>query len=130
MFIQRVESSPCNERGNGQVSHLLLGAGDFGSRTLTVTWVECAPGSQQELHAHRISEQAYVIVEGSGRMIVGDEEQEVNTGTLVFIPPGQPHAIRNTGNERLMYVSATSPPFPVDHRDGSTWLPSERSVPG
>jgi mannose-6-phosphate isomerase-like protein (cupin superfamily) len=130
MFVQRVDDSPRNERGDGQVSHLLLGGGDFGSRNLSVTWVECAPGSQQELHAHRASEQAYVIVAGRGRMIGDEEERDVEPGMLVFIPPGEPHAIKNPGPERLIYVSATAPPFPLEQRSASEWVPSEASLPG
>lgn len=127
MWRRRVADSPRNERG-GQVSHLLLAGGDFGSRHLSVTWVECAPGSQQEMHAHRSSEQTYVIIDGRGEMIVGEEHEEIGRGTLVLIPPGQPHAIRNIADRPLVYVSATSPPFPVERQDKTTWLPSERSL--
>jgi mannose-6-phosphate isomerase-like protein (cupin superfamily) len=121
----RVGECPRNERGDGQVSHLLLAEGQFGSRNLAVTWVEGAPGSQQPVHAHPDSEQAYVIVRGSGRMLLADEEREVGPGTLVFIPPGTPHAIRNNGEEPLVYVSATSPPFPADV-SGTSWEPTYR----
>jgi mannose-6-phosphate isomerase-like protein (cupin superfamily) len=44
-------------------------------------------------------------------MKVGDEEEEVGPGTMVFVPPSTGHAVRNTGTEPLVYVSATSPPF-------------------
>lgn len=128
MFLQRVQTSPRHERGDGQVSNLLLGRGDFGAQNLSVTWVECAPGSQQELHAHRASEQAYVIIEGAGEMIVGEERHRVEAGTLVFIPPGRAHAIKNADAERLVYISAASPPFPVRRPDRSTWVPLERST--
>jgi mannose-6-phosphate isomerase-like protein (cupin superfamily) len=111
MFIQTLEQSPKNHRGEGQISHLLLGPAQFGSRNLAVTWVEGAPGSQQSLHAHPDSEQAYVIVVGRGRMIVDGEERDVHAGTMVLIPPGAAHAIRNPGPEALIYVTATSPPF-------------------
>jgi hypothetical protein len=40
MDIQTLAGSPRNERGGGQVSRLLLAAGQFGSRQLSVTWVE------------------------------------------------------------------------------------------
>jgi len=128
VFSRRIQDSPRNERGGGQVSHLLLGTGDFGSRNLSVTWVECASGSQQQLHAHSTAEQVYVIIEGRGRMLVGGEEQDVEAGTMVFIPPGQPHAIRNDEAQTLIYVSATSPPFPIDARDDASWVPTEQSV--
>jgi mannose-6-phosphate isomerase-like protein (cupin superfamily) len=44
-------------------------------------------------------------------MLVGSEWAEVGEGTLVFVPPGTEHAIRNDGTELLSYVSATAPPF-------------------
>jgi mannose-6-phosphate isomerase-like protein (cupin superfamily) len=101
--------SPRNDRA-GQTSYLLLAGGDFGSRNLAITLVHGEPGSEQPMHAHD-AEQVYVIVEGRGLMRVDDEEQEVGPETLVFIPPGSRHAIRNVGGARLTYVSATSPSF-------------------
>ena len=123
MSFARVGDCPRNERGGGQVSHLLLAEGQFGSRNLAVTWVEGEPDSQQPVHAHPESEQAYVIVRGRGQMIVGDEVSAVEAGTLVFIPPGTTHAIRNDGPGMLVYVSATSPPFQAELQDG-TWRPA------
>ena len=110
MFTQRVADSPQNVRG-GQVSYLLLTKGQFGSKNLMITWVEGEPKSEQPVDAHAGHEQVYVIVRRCGLMRVGDEQQEVVAGTLVFVPPDTPHAIRNTGEEPLAYVSATSPPI-------------------
>lgn len=104
------KGSPRNER-NGQVSYLLLSPGQFGSTRMAVTLVEGSPGSEQPMHSHPEGEQVYVIVAGNGLMRVDDEEQSVGPGTLVFIPPGANHAIRNVGRNQLTYVSATSPPF-------------------
>jgi mannose-6-phosphate isomerase-like protein (cupin superfamily) len=122
MDVQMLASSPRNERGAGQVSHLLLAEGQFGAQRLCVTWVECQPGSQQALHRHSVQEQAYVIIGGQGQMLVGSEERAVDEGTMVFIPPGAEHAIRNTGSELLVYVSATSPPFAAAI-SGQRWEP-------
>ena len=116
MHTQALETSPRNHRG-GQVSYLLLTQGQFGSRHLSITCVEGAPGSEQSVHAHPNNEQVYVIVRGRGLMKVGDEEQQVRAGELVFVPPGTGHAILNTGDEPLVYVSATSPPFELPTQD-------------
>ena len=124
MFTCRREDSAINARGRGQTSYLLLGEGDFGSAKLAITWVECEPGSEQTLHTHASAEQVYVIVKGAGTMLVGDQEQAVEEGTMIFIPPGTPHAIRAPGASALAYVSATSPPFPAV-RDGAAWTPLE-----
>ena len=50
MNIQTLDQSPQNHRG-GQVSHLLLASGQFGSENLAVTWVEGEPGSEQAVHS-------------------------------------------------------------------------------
>jgi mannose-6-phosphate isomerase-like protein (cupin superfamily) len=116
VYTQTVADSPQNARG-GQVSYLLLTKGQFGSQNLSITWVEGAPNSEQLMHAHPENEQVYVIVRGRGLMKVGDEEQEVVAGTLVFVPPQTGHRIRNTGYEPLVYVSATAPPFELSALD-------------
>ncbi len=110
MHTQTLEESPRNPRG-GQISYLLLTKGQFGSSNLSITWVEGAPGSEQPVHAHPDNEQVYVIVRGRAMMKAGEEEREVGPGTLVFIPPRTDHAIHNIGDESLLYVSATAPPF-------------------
>jgi mannose-6-phosphate isomerase-like protein (cupin superfamily) len=129
MFVRACAEAPVNERGNGQTSYLLLAGGDFGSSRLAVTWVEALPGSQQPIHAHAASEQVYVIVSGRGVMIVGDEERQVEAGVIVFIPPRTGHAIKNIGEEALVYVSASSPPFPAEV-NGGRWTPQEQSASG
>ncbi len=113
MNINALDQSPQNHRG-GQVSHLLLAQGQFGVENLNVTWVEGEPGSEQAVHSHEGREQVYVIVQGRGAMRVGDEVEEVAAGSLIFVPPGTAHSIKNIGEEKLVYVSSTSPPFEVD----------------
>jgi len=113
MHSQSLDNAPVNERG-GQKSHLLLGREQFGAKNLAATWVDCAPGSMQAVHGHPDNEQIYIIVRGRGVMQVGGEMQEVHEGTLVYIPPGAAHAIKNPSDEPLVFVSATSPPFDTD----------------
>ena len=116
MHYQTLDQSPRNHRGN-QVSYLLLGKGQFGARNLAITWVECEPASEQPSHSHAGNEQAYVIVRGRGLMNVGGESREVESGSVVFVPPNTDHSIRNIGEEPLAYVSATSPPFEMPLAD-------------
>lgn len=110
MQTQHKDRAPVHERG-GQSSFLLLASNQFASRNLAITWVDCPPGSWQPRHQHDAQEQIYVIIRGRGVMTVGDDEQELTEGTLVFVPPGTPHTIRNESDSPMAYVSATSPPF-------------------
>jgi mannose-6-phosphate isomerase-like protein (cupin superfamily) len=110
VHIQTIARAPVNRRG-GQESYLLLGKGQFGAQYLAITWVEGAPGSEQRSHAHERAEQVYVIVRGHGLMRVAGEEESVGPGTMILVPPRTMHSIRNIGEEPLVYISATAPPF-------------------
>ena len=116
MNIQTIDQSPRNHRG-GQVSRLLLAPGQFGAKNLSITWVEGRPGSEQPVHSHPDSEQVYVIVQGRGSMTVGDETREVGPGSAILVPPATGHTICNVGEESLVFVSATSPPFDMPPPD-------------
>ena len=63
-----------------------------------------------------------MIIQGVGAMNVGDETEEVGPGTLVLVPPGTTHSIRNIGDEPLVFVSSTAPPFRVP-AENSPWSP-------
>ena len=52
--------------------------------------------------------------------LVFDETEEVGPGTLVFVPPGASHSIRNIGDEPLVFISPTAPPFRVP-AENSPW---------
>lgn len=109
MLVRRLDEVPVHERHTLK-SHILMDAGELGSRNLCVSWVEVPAGARQEAHSHEDSEQAYVIVRGSGEMTVAGDTQSVSEGDMVFIPPASDHEIHNEGPEELVYVSATSPP--------------------
>jgi mannose-6-phosphate isomerase-like protein (cupin superfamily) len=111
MYVKDLSNAPKREL-EGLVSHILLEEGDAAGGELSITWVDVEPGAQQPPHSHG-PQQVYVITRGSGRMRVGNDEHDVTTGHLVFIPPDTEHGIVNTGNETLTYVSAATPAFPV-----------------
>jgi mannose-6-phosphate isomerase-like protein (cupin superfamily) len=87
-----------------------MDAGELGSRNLVATWVEVPPGAHQTSHSHENAEQIYVVVRGSGTMIVAGDREQVGVGDLVLIPPATDHGIENNGDDDLVYVTAASPP--------------------
>lgn len=97
----------------GLRSHLLLGRDDGPGVDLSVTWVDIEPGAGQVPHDHE-PQQVYVVVAGTGRMRVGENERDLSPGSLAFIPPNTTHGITNTGDEVLSYVSAATPTFDIE----------------
>lgn len=61
-------------------------------------------------HTHRLAEQVYYFIDGTGVALCGDEKHLVGPGFAMFVPPGTLHAVENTGDRDLVFVIATSPP--------------------
>jgi mannose-6-phosphate isomerase-like protein (cupin superfamily) len=99
-------------------SHILMDAGELGSRNMSVTWLEVPAGVEQTLHSHEEAEQVYVIVRGSGSMSVAGDTERVAEGDLVLVPPATDHAIENDGDGALACLSIQSPPVSVDELHG------------
>ena len=52
-----------------------------------VSYVRLAPGAKGVAHRHKRQEEIYVLVSGSARMKVGDDEVELRPFDAVRIPP-------------------------------------------
>lgn len=112
MHVVTLASCKKRERA-GLMSYILLEKSDIGdSLNITITWVELSIGGGQKEHSHE-AQQVYVVTSGTGLMKVGPDTESVGPGSLVFIPPWQPHSLVNTGNTPLIYLSASHPAFDV-----------------
>ena len=95
-------------------SHILMDAGELGSRNLSVNWIEVPAGASEELRSHEEAEQAYVVVLGTGTMSATGDTQELAEGDLVLIPPATDHSVANDGDQVLALLSVQSPAVSAD----------------
>jgi mannose-6-phosphate isomerase-like protein (cupin superfamily) len=72
-------------------------------------------GATTTVHHHPRTEEIYYILEGRGRMQLGDERREVGPGDAIAIPPGMRHAIYNPGPEMLRFLCCCAPGY--EHED-------------
>ncbi|MGO9951072.1 MAG: cupin domain-containing protein [Dissulfurispiraceae bacterium] len=112
MFKRSLAESPKRIR-SGLVSHILLQSGDTPTDNMAIARVEVEPGSNQQPH-HHVPEQVYIIISGNGRIQVGSEIADVQTGDLLYIPSSMEHAVENAGSEKLIYISVTVPAFDIE----------------
>jgi len=67
------------------------------------------PGADNKTHDHDDIEQFYLVMEGAGRVRVGDEERDVSEGEMIFLPAKVPHGFENTTDKPtvLLMIGAT-----------------------
>ena len=73
------------------------------------------PGASTTPHYHPLTEEIYYLLEGRGRMRIGDEMRDVGPGDAIAIPPGAVHTITNTGTETLRFLCCCAPAY--EHSD-------------
>jgi mannose-6-phosphate isomerase-like protein (cupin superfamily) len=118
MLVRRHAEAPVEEWHQLQ-AHILMDAGELGSRNMSVTWIEVPSGADQELHSHEESEQVYIVCRGAGTMTVAGDKQSIGEGDLVLVPPATDHSIANNGDLDLCCASIQSPPVSVSEVFGS-----------
>jgi mannose-6-phosphate isomerase-like protein (cupin superfamily) len=117
MLVRRLSDATVKEF-HRLSSHILMDAGELGSRHMTVTWVEVPSGVSQELHSHEEAEQVYVVVQGTGTLSATGDTEQLEPGDLALIPPASDHTIANEGTEALAILSVQSPAVSVDETFG------------
>ena len=81
MLVRRLADAPVEELHRLR-SHVLMDAGELGSRNMSVTWLEVPAGAEQTLRSHEEAEQVYVVVRGAGTMsVAGDTQQSSRKAT-------------------------------------------------
>ena len=110
MEILKKKDSPWYIRKEGIKSYLLASPITCNTVHLATTLVEIEYGGKQHIHKHE-PEHVYFIIDGIGKMKVGNETETVEVGDCIFIPSNEPHGLENVGKSKLRYFSAASPSF-------------------
>lgn len=84
---------------------------------LSIARARLTPNTSTKLHALSKTIERYIILEGTGEVMLGKEKTTtlVNPGDVVFIPADHPQAIRNTGTNDLLFLVICTPRFNVDN---------------
>ena len=68
------------------------------------------PGQEHAPHVHAGQDKLYLVLEGSGWVRIGDQEEQLSAGDAALAPAGVLHSIRNPGPERLLVMAILAPP--------------------
>ena len=93
----------------GALSKPLVMPETAGSRHLDYRISMYQPMARVALHAHKVQEQVYHVLEGEGLMEIDGKRHVVRRHDVIFLPPGIAHSIANTGLVDLVFLVITSP---------------------
>ena len=71
-------------------------------------------GESTVRHHHKVSEEIYYLVEGTGTMELDGAVAEVAAGDAILIPPGAWHQITASGDGPVRLLCTCSPPCASD----------------
>jgi mannose-6-phosphate isomerase-like protein (cupin superfamily) len=80
-----------------------------GVESMTFCTEEIIQGRKLRVHRHHYHDELIFIHKGMGRFTLGEEEVNVETGSVVFVPKGVWHALENTGKENITMLFSYSP---------------------
>ena len=66
-------------------------------------------GGATQRHHHKLAEEFYFILEGTGEMEIDEETRMVGPGDAILIPPGAWHTI--TAQAELRFLCCCAPPY-------------------
>ena len=84
----------------------------IGAQKLGYNITAVPPGKRAfPLHCHRVNEEMFFILEGSGEVRIGSERHAIRAGDVIACPPSGPdtaHQIINTGTSELRYLAVST----------------------
>lgn len=103
---------------DGSTIRVLLDARLGGAFKQSLAEATLAPGQATRRHYHGVTEEIYVLLEGSGEMEVDGERTSVAPGDAILIPPRAWHQIRAAVEGELRFLCCCAPAY----RDEDTFF--------
>lgn len=74
-----------------------------GAPVYVMRMIEVAPGGHTPRHSHPFEHENF-IVEGKGRVLLGDEWRDVGPGDVALVPGGLEHTYENAGDTTFKFL--------------------------
>jgi mannose-6-phosphate isomerase-like protein (cupin superfamily) len=112
MTILNIATQPPFTTKDGSTIRSILDRANAPVKNQSLAEATVPAGTATQKHYHRLSEEFYFILEGSGSMEIDGEQLDVGPGDAILIPPGAWHTI--TARENLRFLCCCAPPYSHD----------------
>jgi mannose-6-phosphate isomerase-like protein (cupin superfamily) len=114
MEIVRRDSVPAFVAPDKAIIRELAASRNSSAKKQSLAEATIAVGDSVTEHYHKVTEEFYYILSGTGLMKINDEEEQVNPGDTVIILPGMRHKITNNGTVPLVLLACCSPEWTAE----------------
>lgn len=115
MDVKNIDQVPAFTTKDGSEIRELLAHRNSCIRNQSLAEARLPAGASTTPHHHPQTEEIYYVLEGQGRVQLGEEARNVGPGDAIAIPPGTPHHVTNTGRAVLKFLCCCAPPY--EHED-------------
>jgi len=109
MTVNQLERQEPFTTADGSTIRSILDATNAPVANQSLAEARLPVGGATERHYHKVSEELYFILEGTGTMEIDGEEKEVSPGDGILIPPGTWHQI--TALSPLRFLCCCAPVY-------------------
>ena len=86
----------------GAVGRVVIGKAD-GDTNFCMRVFEIEPGGNSAKHSHDFEHEVFVHA-GKGEAWDGEKWNAIGPGSVIYIPGGQEHQLKNAGSDHLVFV--------------------------
>lgn len=98
---------------NGRGEKIRLVDERLGTTAIDLHHNTLAPGGPPgRYHRHAKSDNVYIVMAGTGELVVDGKAHSVTRGQVIFIPAGMPHSLNNPGSEPFEIFEIYAPAGP------------------
>ena len=98
-----VEVRSYTKAGSEGITKRVLIGPDDGAKSFAMRFFEVPPGLSSANEHHDEQHQVYIVT-GEGEVLIGDSWHGFKSSDVVFIPGGEQHCFRNTGDGILRFI--------------------------
>ena len=112
MTVQNLEDQKPFTTKDGSTIRSILDRTNAPVQNQSLAEASLPAGAATECHYHKLSEELYFLLEGSGVIELNGEQRQVGPGDAILIPPETRHTI--LARENLRFLCCCAPPYSHD----------------
>ncbi|MEI6338312.1 MAG: cupin domain-containing protein [Verrucomicrobiota bacterium] len=109
MIVQNLSSQKPFTTKDGSQIRSILDRSNAPVENQSLAEASLPPAAATDRHYHKLSEELYFLLEGTGTMEINGETRAVGTGDAIVIPAGAWHQI--TAATALRFLCCCAPPY-------------------